>query len=151
MIFLECLQVILPHTNNISCLRRRLMIFIMKDFRTIVFIFIVIFTTFRPICPLAFFKCLSNSGTFTELQTRSFIESTGGDTGILNTCTRLWLTESEQATPVVRICAYDKTPIVYLLGLSNWTCKSSVQEESMSRVCEACTCMPSNTLQSYWN
>ena len=53
------------------------MIFIVKGFRTIVFIFIVISTAFRPICPLAFFRCLSNSGTFTELRTISFIESTG--------------------------------------------------------------------------
>ena len=52
-------------------------IFIIKDFRTIVFIFIVISTTFRSICPPPFFKCLSNSGTFTELRTTSFIETTG--------------------------------------------------------------------------
>ena len=58
-------------------LRRSLMILIIKGFRTIVFIFIVISTTFRPICPSAFFRCWSNSGTFTELQTTSFIESTG--------------------------------------------------------------------------
>ena len=53
------------------------MIFIIKGFRTIVFIFIVISTTFRPICPPAFFRRLWNSGTFTELRTTSFIESTG--------------------------------------------------------------------------
>ena len=41
-----------------------------KGFRTIVFIFIVISTTFRPICPLAFFRCLSNSETFTELSSK---------------------------------------------------------------------------------
>ena len=35
------------------------MIFIIKGFRTIVFIFIVISTTFRPICPTALFRCLS--------------------------------------------------------------------------------------------
>ena len=52
-------------------------IFIIKGFQTIVFIFVVISTTFRPICPPAFFRCLSNSGTYTELQTTSFIESTG--------------------------------------------------------------------------
>ena len=52
------------------------MIFIIKGFRTIVFIFIVISITFRPICPSAFFRCLSNSGTFTELRTTSFMEST---------------------------------------------------------------------------
>ena len=49
-------------------------IIIIKGFRTIVFIFIVISTTFRPICPPAFLGCLSNSGTFTELRTTSFIE-----------------------------------------------------------------------------
>ena len=58
-------------------LRRSLLIFIIKVFRTIVFIFIVISTTFRPICPPAFFRCLSNLGTFTELRTTSFIETTG--------------------------------------------------------------------------
>ena len=52
-------------------------VFIIRGFRTIVFIFIVISTTFRPICPPAFFRCLSHSGTFTELRTTSFIESTG--------------------------------------------------------------------------
>ena len=46
-------------------------------FWTIVFIFIVISTTFRPICPPTFFRCLSNLGAFTELRTTSFIESTG--------------------------------------------------------------------------
>ena len=51
--------------------------FISKDFRTIVFIFNVIFTTFRQVSPLAFFRCLSNSGTYTELRTMSFIEYTG--------------------------------------------------------------------------
>ena len=53
------------------------MIFIIKGFRTIVFIFIIISTAFRPICPPAFFRCLSNTGTCTELQTTFFIESTG--------------------------------------------------------------------------
>ena len=51
-------------------------IFIIKGFRTIVFIFIIS-TMFRPICPPAFFRCLLNSGTFTELRTMSFIETTG--------------------------------------------------------------------------
>ena len=58
-------------------LRQSLLIFIIKVFRTIVFIFFVISTTFRLICPPAFFRCLSNSGTFTELRTMSFIETTG--------------------------------------------------------------------------
>ena len=74
---------------------------IIKGFRTIVFIFIVISTTFRPICPLAFFRCLSHSGTFTELRTTSFIESTRVVCyNSVSHCTWLWLTESEQATPV---------------------------------------------------
>ena len=38
---------------------------IIKGFWTIVFIFIVIPTRFRLICPPAFFMCLSNSGTYT--------------------------------------------------------------------------------------
>ena len=59
------------------------MIFIIKGFRTIVFIFIVISVTFRPICTPAFFRCLSNSGTDTELRTTSFIESTGGGSPVL--------------------------------------------------------------------
>ena len=53
------------------------MIFIIKGFRTIVFIFIVVSTTFSLICPPAFFRCLSNSGIYTKLPTPSFIESTG--------------------------------------------------------------------------
>ena len=53
------------------------MIFNIEGFRIIVFIFIVISTTFRSICPPAFFGCLSNLRTLTELQTTSFIESTG--------------------------------------------------------------------------
>ena len=53
------------------------MVFIIKCFRTIVFTFIVISITFPPICPPASFSCLSNPGTFTELRTTSFIESTG--------------------------------------------------------------------------
>ena len=51
------------------------MIFIIKRFRTIVFI--VISTTSQPICPPALFRCLSNSWTLKELRTTSFIESTG--------------------------------------------------------------------------
>ena len=53
------------------------MIFIIKGFQTIVFIFIVISTMFQLICPPAFFRCLSNSGTYTEFRTTSFIESMG--------------------------------------------------------------------------
>ena len=52
------------------------MIFIFKCFWTIVFFFIVISTMFQPICPPAFFRCLLNSGTYKELWTMSFIEST---------------------------------------------------------------------------
>ena len=51
--------------------------FLSLRFFVLVFIFIVIFTTFRPICPPAFFRCLSNSGTFTEIWTTSFIETMG--------------------------------------------------------------------------
>ena len=48
--------------------------FTIKGFRTIVFIF-VISITFWPICPPTFFRCLSNSGTYTELRITFFIES----------------------------------------------------------------------------
>ena len=54
-----------------------LTVYIIKGFRTTVFIFIVISTTFRSICPPTFFRCLSTSWTYTELRTTSFIESTG--------------------------------------------------------------------------
>ena len=57
------------------------MIFIIKSFQTIVFIFIVISIMFWLICLTAFFRCLSNSETFTELR-------------------KLWLMVSEQVTPV---------------------------------------------------
>ena len=57
-----------------TIIRKPLMI---KGFQIIVFIFIVISPTFRLICPPAFFRCLSNLGTFTKLRTTSFIESTG--------------------------------------------------------------------------
>ena len=60
----------------------KVFLFIIKGFQTIVFIFIVISTTFRPICPPAFFRCLLNlhgtssvCRTYTELRTTSFIES----------------------------------------------------------------------------
>ena len=56
-----------------GCLETNQNILIIKGFQTIVFIFIVISTTFPP----AFFRCLSNSGTFTELRTTCFIETTG--------------------------------------------------------------------------
>ena len=59
-----------------SLVRQSNLGFILKGFWTIVFIFIVISTTFRPICSPAFLRCLSNSGTYTELRTTSFIEST---------------------------------------------------------------------------
>ena len=62
-------MIIMRHLHSI--------IFIIKVFRTIVFILIVISTKFRLICPPAFFRCLSNSGTFTVLRTTSFIETTG--------------------------------------------------------------------------
>ena len=71
-------------------LRRSLLIFTIKGFRTIVFIFIVISTTFYHY----FHKKIIWS-----LQVQSSL-LVNNNTGILNTRTRLWLTESEQATPV---------------------------------------------------
>ena len=83
------------------------MIFIIKGFRTIVFIFIVISTTFRPICPPAFFRCQSNSGTDSELQTKSFIESTGV------TCSD---SVSHNRLQVLNI------PVLLLASSQDWTC-----------------------------
>ena len=51
--------------------------FIIMGFRTIASIFILISTTFPPIYPPAFFGCMSNSETYMELRTTSFIESMG--------------------------------------------------------------------------
>ena len=65
---------------------------IIKGFRTIVFIFIIIIIsiTFRPICPPAFFRCFSSSGTYTELRTTSFIESTLSIPVLLVACCQDW-------------------------------------------------------------
>ena len=68
--------------------------FFIPGFRTIVFNFIVIFTTFRPICPPVFFRCW-----FTKVigvGYLSFWET------IRNTRAQLWLTESEKATLWIR-------------------------------------------------
>ena len=73
----RCGRVILEEKKTMTKLWMMQYIFIIKGCRTTVFIFIVISATFRPIYPLAFFRCVSNSGTFTELRTTSFIESTG--------------------------------------------------------------------------
>ena len=76
------IQVILLKRKDLwifSCLNfwaEALMIFIIKGFPTIVFIFIVI-SMFQQICSPAFFRCLSNLETNTELWTKSFIEFTG--------------------------------------------------------------------------
>ena len=58
----NCIQIICSLSKF---LRRSLMIFIIKGFRTIIFIFIVISMTFRPICPPAFLGC--NVLTWLEL------------------------------------------------------------------------------------
>ena len=88
-------------------LRRSLLIFIIKVFRAIVFIFIVLSKMFRPICPPAFFRYLSNSGIFTELRTTSFIETT-------------WVTCSDSVSynrvQVLNI------PVLLLACSEDWTC-----------------------------
>ena len=63
--------------SSVNTRKYNITFFFIKFFQTVVFIFIVISTTFRSICPPAFFRCLSNSGTFAELRTTSFIETTG--------------------------------------------------------------------------
>ena len=53
------------------------MILIIKGFSIIVFIFIVISTTFRPIYPPAFFRWCRIRGPSRNFETTSFIEPTG--------------------------------------------------------------------------
>ena len=84
------------------------MIFIIKGFRTIVFLFIDIFTTFRPICPPVLLTCLSNSVTYMGLQTTSFIESTGV------ACSD---SVSHNLVQVLSI------PVLLLACSQDWTCK----------------------------
>ena len=66
------------YTNiAVKFLRQSLIIFIIQVFGTIVFIFIVIFTTFRSMCPPAFLRnFLSNTAAYTELRTTLFIQFT---------------------------------------------------------------------------
>ena len=52
-----------------SLIKQHEFIFIIKGFRTIFFAFIVISTTFRLICPLAFFRCFVELGNLHGLRT----------------------------------------------------------------------------------
>ena len=83
------------------------MTFITKGFWTIVFIFIVISTIFHPICPPAFFRCMSNSETYMELWPTSFIES------MVVTCSD---SISHDQVQVLSI------PILLLACSQDWTC-----------------------------
>ena len=62
---------------------------------------------FRPICLPAFFRCLSNSGTFKELRTTSFIESTG-----------VACSDSVCHNRVQVL----SNPVLLLAGSQDWTC-----------------------------
>ena len=95
--------------NSSKFLRWSLMIFIIKGFQTVVFI--CISTTFQPICPLAFFRCLLNLRTFTELWTTSFIESTGV------TCSDSF---SHNQVQVLSI------PVLLLACSEDWTCNLQI-------------------------
>ena len=87
------------------------MIGIFKCFQTIVFIFIVISTTFRLICPPAFFRWLLNSGAFKELRTMSFIEYAGV------TCSDSISHNRVQALSI---------PVLLLTCSQDWTCNLQV-------------------------
>ena len=65
----KCASYIWYHHNSLlsKFLRWSSMIFIIKGFQTIVFNFIIISITFRLICPPAFYRYLSNLGTFMEI------------------------------------------------------------------------------------
>ena len=62
---------------------------------------------FRPICPPAFFGCLLNSETFTELRTTSFIEST-----------RVAYSDSLSHNRVQEL----SIPVLLLACSQDWTC-----------------------------
>ena len=62
---------------NLFLYKQSVLFFIIKGFWNIVFIFIVISTTFQLKCSPVIFRCLSNKGAFLELRTTSFIESMG--------------------------------------------------------------------------
>ena len=81
--------------------------FIINGIRTIVFIFIVISTMFQPICLPAFFRCLSNSGTYMEHRTMSFIES------MVVACSD---SINHNRVQVLRI------PVLLLTHSQDWTC-----------------------------
>ena len=81
-------------------------ILIIKGFRTIVFTFIVIAPTFQLIYPPAFFRCLSNSGTFAELRTTSFIEFRG-------------VACSDSVSHNVQVLSI---PVLLLVCCQDWTC-----------------------------
>ena len=99
------------------------MIFIIKGFRTIVFILSVISTTSQPICLPAFFRCLSNSRTFTELQTTSFIE-----------LTRVACSDSVSHNQVQVL----SIPVLLLACSQDWTCnvQMSLLSEWSLGLCE---------------
>ena len=82
--------------------------YIIKGSRIIDFIFIVISTMFRPICPPVFFRPLSKNGNYVELRTTSFIESLGV------TCS-----DSINHKWVQML----RTPILLLACSQDWTCK----------------------------
>ena len=64
-------------------LRRSLLIFIIKVFWTIVFIIIVISTTFRPICPPAFFRCCRTREPSRNFELRPLLKPRGSPVLIL--------------------------------------------------------------------
>ena len=109
-------------------------LFIIKGFRTIVFIFIVISTMFWPMCPPAFFRCLSNSGTFTELRTTSFIESIGVSCSdsvcynrvqVLSIVTRVQSELDLQPTDDCLLRSFGNQPLYYVCC---WTVQSEFLE-----------------------
>ena len=69
---------------------------------------LLISTTFRPICPQAFFRCLLNSGTYTELRTTSFIESTRVEVACSDSVSLNWV--QVLSIPVLLlVCSQDWT------------------------------------------
>ena len=116
------------------------MIFIIKGFRTIVFIFTVISTMFWTICPSTFFSCLSNLGIFTELRTTFFIQFTGSPVLIplaitrynTNICINVFTNPSAQVgCGTSSIFKQNLTSLDSEFSISKTVCCTKVKEPSL--------------------
>ena len=125
-------------------------IFIIKGFRTIVFIFMELWTT--SFIESMGFTCTEFLGLinllfllnknyyyyvwfFTSAQIQIFffffLLQASNNTGILNTCTQLWLMESEQATPVDSIKDVVRSSMNVLSSKNTWRRLENILAETL--------------------